>query len=144
MIIMRLWLVAGSLAILLQTIGAQRSWWPDRAGARLRHRQRLRRHRSQHDRPQRRRLRRPQHDDDSYEGDQLVISSSELSRRVNKFQRSQRPRSYDHHPRSDYYPTRYKNESEASTLLESTPEYRIETRNGDTIIEFARSGETQG
>ena len=32
----------------------------------------------------------------------------------------------------------------SSHLLESTPEYTIETRGGDTIIEFARSGETQG
>ena len=31
-----------------------------------------------------------------------------------------------------------------ASSIQSTPEYTIETRNGDTIIEFARSGETQG
>ena len=145
---MRLWILLGSIGVLLQTIGAQRSWWPDRP---RRQSQRLRRYRnSSGGGLHRRRSRRPySYDDsydsydasrDSYEDDSLVISSSELSRRVNKFERPNRPRAH----RQDYYPNhQYSNQSH-STLLESTPEYKIETRNGDTIIEFARSGETQG
>ena len=68
---------------------------------------------------------------------QLRLSQAELRRRQNRGRwqrRADRPR--------DYFPSQsgYSN----YTQLERTPEYTVEQRGGDTIIEFARSGEAQG
>ena len=132
---MRLLLLLGSLGLLLQQIEAQRSWWSrGYLGHRSRRRDRPRRYRqSEGDlRTHRRhRYRGHQHEEES-EADKLRISSHELSRRVSERQRG-----------GGYYPDTRANTS-AETVLETTPEYRVETRAGDTIIEFVRSGETQG
>ena len=119
---MRLCLLLGSLSLILQQIEAQRSWW-NRGyhGHRSRRRDRPRRYR---------------HSDQSgghrHTGhhDEAGVSSRQLSRRVSPRDEAR-----------DYYPDTRANTSE---VLEDTPEYRIQTRGGDTIIEFARSGETQG
>ena len=62
----------------------------------------------------------------------MRLASTELARRVNKFERSQRR----------YYPENTNNVT--SEVLQDTPEFRVQTRGGDTFIEFARSGEAQG
>jgi len=63
---------------------------------------------------------------------------SERPRRTQQLaRRANRPR---FEKLSDYY----EESSETTpTLLERTPEYKVETRGGDTFIEFARSGEAQ-
>ena len=42
------------------------------------------------------------------------------------------------------YPTPDTRANTSAGVLEATPDSRLEPRGGDTIIEFARSGETQG
>ena len=123
---MRLILLLAGLLILTQ---AQRSHWRRRGGrgGRLRGR----RYSQSEDRGRsslRRRYERQR--GDSYEGDNLRLSSRDLARRVNKFERSERR----------YYP----DSNSTTRVLQDTPEYRVQTRGGDTIIEFARSGEAQG
>ena len=160
--IMRLFILLGSIGVFLQQVSAQRSWLGGGYQGRYRrtNRDHPRRYHSdssdEQDRSQSHRRRYQRHRyEDSYEGDQLRISSHELSRRVSKYERRKPDRRKYHHDGSDssyksYYPTQspsyhHRNISEGSShLLESTPEYTIETRGGDTIIEFARSGETQG
>ena len=112
---MRLHLLLAGLLI-LQEVRGQRSYWR-RRGERLR--SRARRYQRHH-----------RERGDSYEGDNLRLSSRDLAKRVNKFERSERR----------YYP----DSNNTTRVLQDTPEYRVQTRGGDTIIEFARSGEAQG
>ena len=135
--IMRLILLLAGLLILTQ---AQRSHWRRRGGrgGRLRGR----RYSQSEDRGRsslRRRYERQR--GDSYEGDHLKLSSTELARRVYKFERSER-RYYPDNNNNYHHQQHYRQNS--SQVLEATPEYRVQTRGGDTIIEFARSGESQG
>jgi len=76
--------------------------------------------------------------DQERDGQDLRLSSQELSRRVNKpkFEKLS-----DYYAESSEVQSYYKNTS--TKLLERTPEYKVETRGGDTFIEFARSGEAQ-
>ena len=127
---MRLLLLLGSLGLIIQQIEAQRSWWNRgyRGHRRDRRRDRPRRYR-QSEGDQRRRHR---HTSDYQEAERASeVNSSLLSRRLSQREGEAR----------DYYPHTRAN---TSHLVEATPEYRIETREGDTIIQFARSGETQG
>ena len=128
---MRLLLLLGSLGLILQQIEAQHSWWNRgyRGHRRDRRRDRPRRYRqSDGDHPRRRH----RHTSDHLEAERASdVSSSHLSRRLSQREGEAR----------DYYPHTRAN---TSHLVEATPEYRIETREGDTIIQFARSGETQG
>ena len=138
---MRLILVlAGLLLPLLQDVAqAQRSHWRRRGG---------RGGRGGRLRPRRynqsevgRRYERPR--GDSYETDHLTLSSTELARRVNKFERSER-RYYPDNNYHHHHHQHYRQNNSQGEVLEATPEYRVQTRGGDTIIEFARSGESQG
>ena len=132
---MRLCLLLGCLGLLLQQIEAQRSWW-NRGyhGHRNRRRDRPRRYRqSEGDQTRRHRPSGYQSEESYHEADRgSDISSRQLRRRQGEYRSRGR----------DYYPDTRANTS--AGVLEATPEYRIETRGGDTIIEFARSGETQG
>jgi len=79
-----------------------------------------------------------QHEEERHDHQDLRLSSQELSRRAS------RPR---FEKLSDYYAASeelatYHNHT-PTRLLERTPEYKVETRGGDTFIEFARSGEAQ-
>ena len=142
--IMRLYLLhLCSLVLFFHHVSSQRSWWNrGQQGRRQRPgRERPRRYNSDNARTNRRRYQRP-YEQDSTEGDNLRISSSELSKRVSSFERRQPSyNQYRYSDTTDYYPSYQRSNV---SLIESTPEYKIETRNGDTIIEFARSGETQG
>ena len=144
-IIMRLiLLLAGLLLLLLQDVArAQRSHWRRRGGRGGRGRPRRYNQSEESGRSVRRRYERGR--EDSYEGDHLTLATSELARRVNKFERSERryyPDNNNHYNNNHHHHQHYRQNS--SQVLEATPEYRIQTRGGDTIIEFARSGESQG
>ena len=141
---MRLILVLAGLLLLQDVAQAQRSHWRRRGG---------RGGRGGRLRPRRynqsevgRRYERPR--GDSYEGDHLTLSSTELARRVNKFERSERRYYPDnnnyHHHHQQHYRQNSSQVVEVEEVLEATPEYRVQTRGGATIIEFARSGESQG
>ena len=121
--IMRLILLLAGLLLLLDLTWGQRPHWRRRGP---RSRGRARRYNQSHRRGSQR------HREDSYEGDNLRLSSTELSRRVNKFEKRERR----------YYPDNLNNLT--SRIIQESPEYRVQTRGGDTIIEFARSGEAQG
>jgi len=69
---------------------------------------------------------------------ELRLSNQELSRRAN---RPRFEKLSDYYTASSEVQSHYKNSS--TKLLERTPEYKVETRGGDTFIEFARSGEAQ-
>ena len=125
---MRLILLLAGLLLLQDLAWGQRSQWRRRG---QRSRTRPRRY-NQYEGGRSYRRRSERHREDSYEGDRLRVSSTELARRVNKFERSERR----------YYPDTSKNLT--SQVIQDTPEYRVQTRGGDTIIEFARSGEAQG
>ena len=136
---MRLILVLAGLLLLQDVAQAQRSHWRRRGG---------RGGRGGRLRPRRynqsevgRRYERPR--GDSYEADHLTLSSTELARRVNKFERSER-RYYPDNNYHRHHHQHYRQNSSQGEVLEATPEYRVQTRGGDTIIEFARSGESQG
>ena len=120
---MRLILLLAGLLLLLDLTWGQRPHWRRRGP---RSRGRARRYNQSHRRGSQR------HREDSYEGDNLRLSSTELSRRVNKFEKRERR----------YYPDNLNNLT--SKIIQESPEYRVQTRGGDTIIEFARSGEAQG
>ena len=77
--------------------------------------------------------------DQERDGQNIRLSNQELSRRANKprFEKLS-----DYYAESSEVQSSYKNTS--TKLLERTPEYKVETRGGDTFIEFARSGEAQG
>ena len=77
--------------------------------------------------------------DKERDSQEIRLSSQELSRRANKprFEKLS-----DYYAASSEVQSSYKNTS--TQLLERTPEYKVETRGGDTFIEFARSGEAQG
>eukprot|EP00090_Calanus_glacialis_P047407 TRINITY_DN9832_c0_g1_i2.p1 TRINITY_DN9832_c0_g1~~TRINITY_DN9832_c0_g1_i2.p1 ORF type:complete len:242 (-),score=49.56 TRINITY_DN9832_c0_g1_i2:1518-2243(-) len=76
--------------------------------------------------------------DQERDGQNIRLSNQELSRRANKprFEKLS-----DYYAESSEVQSSYKNTS--TKLLERTPEYKVETRGGDTFIEFARSGEAQ-
>ena len=78
-------------------------------------------------------------------GDELRLSSHVLSRRRG----GGRPRFEklsDYYAASDEVQSYYESNSNDNTvkIIERTPDYKVETRGGDTFIEFARSGEAQG
>jgi len=76
--------------------------------------------------------------DKERDSQEIRLSSQELSRRANKprFEKLS-----DYYAASSEVQSSFKNTS--TQLLERTPEYKVETRGGDTFIEFARSGEAQ-
>ena len=143
---MRLALLLASLAALLHQAQPQRSWWA--GGARRR-----RHHSEQGDRRELRTHRYSrQGEEHGYnnrgQGEDSRVSS--LQRR--RLQRQEAGSEQRHHDRGyrdtgyggyrGYYPTPAP--ANTSHLLEATEEYKVETRNGDTVIQFARSGDTQG
>ena len=144
---MRLALLLGSLAALLHQAQPQRSWWA--GGARRR-----RHHSEQGDRRELRTHRYSRQGEEEHrynnrgQGEDSRVSS--LQRR--RLQRQEAGSEQRHHDRGyrdtgyggyrGYYPTPAP--ANTSHLLEATEEYKVETRNGDTVIQFARSGDTQG
>ena len=138
---MRLILLLVGLLLLQDVTRTQRSHWRRRGGRGGRGgRLRARRYQLSDESGRSVRRRYERRGEDSYEGDHLILASSELARRVNKFERSERRYYPDHNNNNNHYHHR----QNTSQVLQATPEYRVQTRGGDTIIEFARSGESQG
>lgn len=121
-----------------QTISSQNDSWQSRDSYRPDQRH-ADDHRGYSERPRRRH----QSSDRNRERDRqgLRLSTQELSRRANRPSGPRFEKLSDYYAASSELQHSYKNTS--STLLERTPEYKVETRGGDTFIEFARSGEAQ-
>ena len=140
---MRLALLLASLAATLHQAQPQRSWWA--GGARRR-----RHHSEQGDR---RELRTHRYGLQGKEGHRFNSRGQGEDSRVSSLQRRRLQQSEQRHHDTGYRDTGYRGyrgyyptpaPANTSHLLEATEEYKVETRNGDTVIQFARSGDTQG
>jgi len=116
---------------------AEHVWGPrQHQGVRSQDTRQAEEHRRFSERPRRRHQN--SYRDRERDSQELRLSNQELSRRAN---RPRFEKLSDYYTASSEVQSHYKNSS--TKLLERTPEYKVETRGGDTFIEFARSGEAQ-
>jgi len=116
---------------------AENVWGPrQHQGVRSQDTRQAEEHRRFSERPRRRHQN--SYRDRERDSQELRLSNQELSRRAN---RPRFEKLSDYYTASSEVQSHYKNSS--TKLLERTPEYKVETRGGDTFIEFARSGEAQ-